>query len=59
MLCPNCGVDLGPLKSCPECEHVDGDVNCECETCNLDIDLDDDWEDEDFWDDDFDEDKEG
>ena len=28
---------------CPECEHVDGHINCDCDWCNRD--------DYDYWDD--------
>ena len=36
MRCPNCGLTWEPGEPCPECEHVDGDFNCDCYTCTGD-----------------------
>ena len=38
MKCPNCGSEMNEGDLCPECEHVDGDFNCECNSCNPDDD---------------------
>jgi len=32
--CPNCGCPLNcETDPCPECDHHDGDPNCECDFC--------------------------
>ncbi len=31
--CPNCDATMNPGEPCPECDHDDGDLECECTYC--------------------------
>lgn len=37
--CPNCGSTMNEESPCPECDHEDGALDCECRTCAEDLEI--------------------